>query len=51
MTIEKRRQVIINFLYVAIILGILILLARYALGVGMPFFHRASGLPSAQTGR
>lgn len=38
MTIEKRRQFIINFLYVAIILGILILLARYALGVVMPFF-------------
>ena len=34
---EKRRQFIINFLYFAIILGIVILLARYALGVLMPF--------------
>ena len=38
MKIEKRRQFIINFLYFAIILGIVILLARYALGVMMPFF-------------
>lgn len=38
MKLEKRRQFIINFLYFAIILGIVILLARYALGVLMPFF-------------
>ena len=38
MKIEKRRQFIINFLYFAIILGIVIVLARYALGVLMPFF-------------
>lgn len=38
MKIEKRRQFIINFLYFAIILGIVILLARYTLGVMMPFF-------------
>ena len=38
MKIEKRRQFIINFLYYAIILAIVILLARYALGVMMPFF-------------
>ena len=37
MKLEKRRQFIINFLYFAIILGIVILLARYALGVLMPF--------------
>ena len=37
MKIEKRRQFIINFLYFAIILGILILIARYALGAVMPF--------------
>ena len=37
MKLEKRRQFIINFLYFAIILGIIILLARYALGVLMPF--------------
>jgi sporulation integral membrane protein YtvI len=37
MTIEKRRQFIINFLYFAIILGIAIFLTRYALGVLMPF--------------
>ncbi|MEA4870244.1 Sodium-lithium/proton antiporter [bioreactor metagenome] len=37
MKIEKRRQFIINFLYFAIILGIVILLARYALGALMPF--------------
>ena len=37
MQLEKRRQFIINFLYFAIILGIIILLARYALGVLMPF--------------
>lgn len=38
MKIEKRRQFIINVLYFAIILGIVFLLARYALGVLMPFF-------------
>jgi len=38
MKLEKRKQFIINFLYFAIILGIVILLARYALGVLMPFF-------------
>ena len=38
MKLEKRRQFIINFLYFAIILGIVIVLARYALGVLMPFF-------------
>ena len=38
MKLEKRREFIINFLYFAIILGIVILLARYALGVLMPFF-------------
>ena len=37
MQLEKRRQFIINFLYFAIILGIVILLARYALGVLMLF--------------
>ena len=37
MKLEKRRQFIINFLYFAIILGIVILLARYALGALMPF--------------
>ena len=37
MQLEKRRQFIINFLYFAIILGIIILLARYALGVLTPF--------------
>lgn len=37
MQLEKRRQFIINFLYYAIILGIVVLLARYALGVLMPF--------------
>ena len=37
MQLEKRRQFIINFLYYAIILGIVILLVRYALGVLMPF--------------
>ena len=37
MKLEKRRQFIINFLYFAIILGIVILLARYALGLLMPF--------------
>jgi sporulation integral membrane protein YtvI len=37
MKVESRRQFIINFLYFAIILGIVILLARYALGVLMPF--------------
>lgn len=38
MKLEKRRSFIINFLYFAIILGIIIVLARYALGVLMPFF-------------
>ena len=38
MKLEKRKQFIINTLYFAIILGIVILLARYALGVLMPFF-------------
>lgn len=38
MKLEKRRQFIINFLYIAIIVGIIVLLARYALGVLMPFF-------------
>lgn len=38
MKLEKRRQFIINALYYAIILGIVYLLARYALGVLMPFF-------------
>ena len=38
MKLEKRKQFIINFLYFAIILGIVILLARYALGVLTPFF-------------
>ena len=38
MKLEKRRQFIINVLYFAIILGIIIVLARYALGVLMPFF-------------
>lgn len=37
MKLEKRRQFIINFLYFAIILGCVILLTRYALGVLMPF--------------
>lgn len=37
MKLEKRRQFIINFLYFAIILGIVILLVKYALGVLMPF--------------
>ena len=37
MKLEKRRQFIINFLYFAIILGIVIVLARYALGILMPF--------------
>jgi len=37
MKLEKRRAFIINFLYFAIIIGIVILLARYALGVLMPF--------------
>jgi sporulation integral membrane protein YtvI len=37
MKLESRRQFIINFLYFAIILGIVILLARYALGVLMLF--------------
>ncbi len=34
---EKRRQFIINFLYFAIILGAIIFLTRYALGVLTPF--------------
>ena len=37
MKLEKRKQFIINFLYFAIILGVVILLARYALGVLAPF--------------
>ena len=37
MKLEKRKQFIINFLYFAIILGIVVLLARYALGVLTPF--------------
>ena len=37
MKVEKRRQFIINFLYFAIILGVIVLLARYALGVLAPF--------------
>lgn len=37
MKLEKRRQFIINFLYFAIILGIVIVLARYALGILTPF--------------
>ncbi len=37
METEKRKQFIINFLYFAIILGIIIFLTRYALGVLMPF--------------
>jgi len=34
---EKRKRFIVNFLYFAIILGITILITRYALGVLMPF--------------
>jgi len=37
MKLEKRKHFIVNFLYFAIILGIVILLARYALGVLTPF--------------
>ena len=37
MKLEKRKQFIVNFLYFAIILGIVILLTRYALGALMPF--------------
>jgi len=37
MKLEKRRSFIINFLYFAIILGIIIPLTRYALGVIAPF--------------
>lgn len=37
MKLEKRKQFIINFLYFGIILGIIIVLTRYALGVLMPF--------------
>ncbi|MEA5047736.1 MAG: sporulation integral membrane protein YtvI [Eubacteriales bacterium] len=37
MKLEKRRSFIINFLYFAIILGIIILLTRYALGAIAPF--------------
>ncbi len=37
MQLEKRKQFIVNFLYFAIILGITILITRYALGVLMPF--------------
>ncbi|HRX59100.1 MAG TPA: sporulation integral membrane protein YtvI [Eubacteriales bacterium] len=37
MEIEKRKRFIVNFLYFAIILGIVIVLTRYALGMLMPF--------------
>jgi sporulation integral membrane protein YtvI len=37
MQLEKQKQFIIRFLYFAIILGIFILLARYALGALLPF--------------
>ncbi len=37
MELEKRKRFIVNFLYFAIVLGLAILLARYALGVLMPF--------------
>jgi len=37
MKLEKRKRFIINFLYFAIILGIVIVLTRYALGMLMPF--------------
>lgn len=37
MELEKRKRFIVNFLYFAIILGIAVVLARYALGVLMPF--------------
>ena len=37
MKLEKRKQFIVNFLYFAIILGVVILLTRYALGALMPF--------------
>ena len=37
MKLEKRKQFIVNFLYFAIILGVVVLLTRYALGVLMPF--------------
>ena len=66
MKIEKRRQFIINSLYFAIILGIVILIARYALGAFMPFviaflislllkpavafFHEKVKLPRSVTG-
>jgi len=38
MKLEKRKQFIVNFLYFAIIICIIILLTRYALGALMPFF-------------
>ncbi|MEZ4509411.1 MAG: sporulation integral membrane protein YtvI [Eubacteriales bacterium] len=37
MQLEKQKRFIIHFLYFAIILGVVILIARYALGVLMPF--------------
>ena len=37
MQLEKRKKFIVNFLYFAIILGAIVLLTRYALGVLMPF--------------
>ncbi len=37
MELEKRRRFIINFLYFAILLGIAVVLCRYALGALMPF--------------
>ncbi len=37
MELEKRKRFIVNILYFAIILGIAIVLTRYALGVLMPF--------------
>lgn len=37
MELERRKRFIINFLYFAILLGLAILLCRYALGVLMPF--------------
>ena len=37
MQLEKQKRFIIHFLYFAIILGVVILITRYALGVLMPF--------------
>ena len=37
MKLERRKQFIVNFLYFAIILGVIVLLTRYALGALMPF--------------